>query len=77
MAKKVNDEKRARTILRHELAIAICLVVAIVSLWRGIWGLSDNYLFRENEVLSYFASIVIGLVILGYAHYRIRQVHLI
>lgn len=70
-------ELKGRLGVRREVLITICLVVAIVSLWRGIWGLSDKYLFQENEVLSYFASIVIGLIILGYAHYRIRQVHLI
>lgn len=38
--------------------------VAIVFIWRGTWGLLDKYFFPNNPELSYFLSIVIGIVIL-------------
>jgi len=76
MADDIKEEKTAGR-LRHEAAVAICLIAAIVAIWRGLWGLMDLFLFQDNQVLSYFASIVIGLVILSTAHYGLRQVHLI
>jgi len=38
--------------------------LAIVSFWRGVWGLMDLYLFPENLALSFGVSIIFGLVIL-------------
>lgn len=43
------------------------LAVGVVFVWRGVWGLSDIYLFPNNEFMSYVISIVIGIVIL-YLH---------
>jgi len=40
------------------------IVVGIVLVWRGVWGLSDIYIFPEIPTLSFILSIVIGLVIL-------------
>jgi len=37
---------------------------AIVSFWRGVWGLMDLYLFPGNEILSLSVSVIIGLVVL-------------
>ena len=44
--------------------IIILTVLAIVSFWRGVWGLMDLYLFPKSPTLSFFVSIIIGLVIL-------------
>ncbi|MBI5803071.1 hypothetical protein HY448_00065 [Candidatus Pacearchaeota archaeon] len=44
----------------HTLLIAF----AIVSFWRGTWGLMDLYLFPENHLVSFWISILIGVVIL-------------
>ncbi len=38
--------------------------LAIVSFWRGVWGLMDLYLFPENFTLSLLVSMIIGLMIL-------------
>ncbi len=42
----------------------ILVALAIVSFWRGIWGLMDLYLFPQNLVLSFSLSILIGISIL-------------
>lgn len=39
-------------------------VVAVVFVWRGLWGLMDIYLFPDNQVLSYVSSLLAGLFIL-------------
>ncbi|MDH5481059.1 MAG: hypothetical protein OEX11_09905 [Nitrosomonas sp.] len=43
---------------------SIIIVVAIIMLWRGVWGLLDIYLFPEMPTLSFVVSISIGLVVL-------------
>lgn len=40
------------------------VVLGVVSLWRGAWGLMDLHLFPKNSSLSYIVSLVIGLIIL-------------
>jgi len=42
----------------------IIIAFAIISFWRGIWGLMDVYLFPNNDVLSFSISILIGILIL-------------
>ncbi len=40
------------------------VVLGVVSLWRGAWGLMDLHLFPKNSSLSYIVSLIIGLAIL-------------
>ena len=39
-------------------------VVAVVAMWRGLWGLMDLYLWPDNPKRSNWASFIIGLVII-------------
>jgi Mg2+ and Co2+ transporter CorA len=39
-------------------------VVAIVMTWRGLWGLMDEYLWPKNPRRSYWASFIIGFIII-------------
>ena len=56
----------------HQRIFALIVSLAIILVWRGIWGLGDLYLFPANELYSYVASIVIGLVILIASHHLIK-----
>ena len=47
-----------------DVGIILISAIAIVSFWRGMWGLMDLYLLPENYVLSLVVSVVIGLVVL-------------
>lgn len=38
--------------------------IALVVLWRGVWGLLDLYLFPDDPLLSYLTSFVVGLALL-------------
>jgi len=40
-------------------------VVAVVLMWRGLWGLMDQYVLPKNPKLSYWVSFVVGFVILA------------
>jgi len=43
--------------------IYIAITIGVVLIWRGIWGLADLYLFKENPVLSFVASIILGIIV--------------
>lgn len=43
---------------------AIILILAIIMLWRGVWGMLDVFLFPGSPLLSYLASFALGAVIL-------------
>jgi len=49
---------------KNQVLFALVISVAIVSVWRGIWGLMDFYLYPQDPVMSYGLSVVIGTVIL-------------
>ncbi len=55
-----NSEKRSLRNIFYALLIAF----AIISFWRGVWGLMDLYLFPNNYTLSLAISLLIGIVIL-------------
>lgn len=40
----------------------LVIALAVVLFWRGMWGLMDVFLFPDNEVLSYGASILAGFI---------------
>lgn len=55
---------------KHQLIFAILIAFAVVSFWRGVWGLMDELLFPDNYQLSLWTSLFLGLIILiitGYA----------
>ena len=50
---------------RLKKTLEILLVAfAVISFWRGVWGLMDLYLFPNNHIISFTISIIVGLVIL-------------
>lgn len=53
--------------------VAIIVVTGVIAFWRGLWGFMDIYLFPDNLILSYEASILIGLVILGVTNYLVKE----
>ncbi|MBS3071136.1 MAG: hypothetical protein A2639_00435 [Candidatus Staskawiczbacteria bacterium RIFCSPHIGHO2_01_FULL_34_27] len=48
----------------REVLLTLLIAFAIISFWRGVWGLMDVYLFPGNHFISYVASIIIGVAIL-------------
>lgn len=62
------DKKMKLFEKKHQIIGAIAIGSAVVMFWRGMWGLLDLYLFPYNPLLSYSASLVIGLLILFVTH---------
>lgn len=65
------DKKEKRNIRR--ISYTILIAFAIVSFWRGVWGMMDTYLFPNNEILSFSISVLIGLVILYFTKHIIGE----
>jgi len=58
---------------RHQICFAVLIAFAVISFWRGVWGLMDYYLFPESLVLSFWASLLLGLGILVSTHYATKE----
>jgi len=56
-----------------QISFAILIAFAVISFWRGIWGLLDEYLFPSSMELSLWISVLIGLVILIVTHYTTKE----
>jgi hypothetical protein len=57
----------------HQIIFAIVIAIAVVGVWRGLWGLMDVYLLPNNYVLSCIISLIIGLLILLITHYAPKE----
>ena len=44
------------------------IIVGVVMLWRGLWGVLDLFLFPNDFLKSSLISLIFGLVILYYSH---------
>ncbi len=58
----------------HHFITVVMTAVAVVFFWRGIWGLTDTYLFPGNSTLSYLVSIFLGLFILYIDDKRLSEI---
>jgi len=66
-------DKLSRMKFRHQSIFAILIAFAVISFWRGIWGLMDEYLFPDNYQLSLWVSLFLGLGILISTHYATKE----
>jgi hypothetical protein len=62
------------TLKLHEQSFfALMIVIGVVAVWRGLWGLMDLYLFPGEPTMSFCVSILIGLAILSATHYTVKE----
>jgi len=57
----------------EKIIYAVIIAFAVVSFWRGVWHLLDIYLFPGDVLLSSWASLAIGLLILYLTKNLIRE----
>ena len=55
------------------LGIIVLVAFAVIAFWRGLWGLIDLYLFPENPALRYWASLIIGFLVLMVTDYLEKE----
>ncbi len=58
------ESKKKRLKRVKDVFYTILIAFAIISFWRGIWGLMDLYLYPGNHVASFSISIILGIIIL-------------
>ncbi len=51
----------------------IVMTIAIVLIWRGVWGFCDEYLFPNHKDISYGISIAFGLFLLWLDDFSIDE----
>jgi hypothetical protein len=52
---------------------ALIIGFAVISFWRGIWGLWDLYVYPTNLELSLWISAIAGIIILFATHHLITE----
>jgi Fuseless len=55
----------------HPTGNVIVIIISIIMIWRGVWGLLDIYFFPGSPTLSHLASFAIGALILYLDDFRI------
>jgi len=60
--------KAERNKIMKRVAAQVMIALAIVSFWRGVWGLMDLYWFAGNPQLSFIMSILAGVGLLLILH---------
>ena len=65
MLNKIKENQKITQLkAQYPIVNAVVIILAIIMLWRGAWGLLDEFLFPGSPILSYFASIALGALIL-------------
>lgn len=73
MLKEIKDNaKTAELKVRYPLINVVIVIVAIIMLWRGVWGLLNTFLFPGSPVFSYLASVALGVLILYLDDFKIE-----
>ncbi len=58
----------------HPNLYSILLGVGVILFWRFLWGLCDLYLFPENDLLSYLVSGIVGLILLFFNDFKLKEI---
>lgn len=58
----------------HQLFFSLIIMSGMISLWRGLWGLLDLYLFPDQPTFSFLASVLLGVLIISVTHYTVDKI---
>lgn len=58
---------------KHRIIFAFMVGLSVVMFWRGAWGLMDLYLFPHSPTISFIISLIIGLCILYFSKYAVKE----
>jgi nitric oxide reductase large subunit len=66
-----NSPKLAQLKASYPNANVIVIILAIIMLWRGVWGLLDTYFFPGSPTFSHLTCMVLGALILYIDDFKI------
>ncbi|MBT4258159.1 hypothetical protein HOD88_03190 [archaeon] len=52
---------------------ALIIGIAVVSFWRGVWGIMDVLIYPNNYLISSLISFFIGIIILFFTKHLIKE----
>ena len=65
MLKELKEHPKIKELKkRYPTANVIIIIIAIIMLWRGVWGILDQFLFPGMPVLSNLLCLALGVLIL-------------
>jgi hypothetical protein len=79
MAKtKIENSKNSKDLHKHffhknlplkKTLYLVFVSTAVISFWRGLWGIMDIYLFPDNYELSLWVSLIFAVIALQLTHH--------
>jgi hypothetical protein len=74
MLKDIKDNPKLTELkAKYSTANVIVIIIGIIMLWRGVWGLLDAFLFPGWPVLSHLASMALGALLLYLDDFKIEN----
>ena len=67
-------QKRGNNRNWSRISYALLIAFAVISFWRGLWGLWDIYIFPNNYQLSLWISLAVGIIILYLTRNIVKQI---
>lgn len=64
---------KTKKTVTNQTATTLLVTIAVISFWRGAWGLMDIYLFPDNQTLSFLISLSLGIALLYSTNYIIKE----
>ncbi|MCK5605765.1 hypothetical protein KAR91_27970 [Candidatus Pacearchaeota archaeon] len=68
MLKKISKMKT-----QHQVTFFVLIGFAVISFWRGAWGLMDQYISPGNYEISLWISLLSGIAVLGATNYIAKE----
>ena len=56
-----------------QTSMTLLLAIAVVSFWRGMWGIMDMYLLPNNMLASSLLSLMIGITIVYSVKHKLKM----
>jgi len=58
----------------HRALFGSLIIIAIIGVWRRLWGLMDKYIFPEQYLLSHVTTLVGGFFVLWMTQNTIKSI---
>jgi hypothetical protein len=58
---------------RRKLFKILCMAIAIVTFWWGIWGILDTVFKLSNPFLNYGLGVLIAICVLFFDDFHLRE----
>ena len=66
MLKKFSELKK-----HHQFLYSLVIGLGVIIFWRGVWDLWHYFVFPSNMLLSGGIAVLVGLIIMYSAHYKL------